>query len=211
MSYGLAVLFHLFRRDVPATRALAEATLRVSTEYDFPYWLASSTYARGWTLVEQGRIQEGLAEMHRAMAVFEATGSKIGYTQLYANLAQAQGKARQVEEGLVLLDKALALVRRNGERFYEAEIHRFRGELLLAQGSDLVEVERCYQQAGEVARRQAARSWELRATMSLARLLSQRGHAEKARRNLADIYGWFSEGFDTADLQQARALLEDLA
>jgi predicted ATPase len=130
---------------------------------------------------------------------------------LYANLAQAQGKARQVDEGLALLDKALALVRRNGEGFYEAEIHRFRGELLLAQGGDLVEVERCYQQAVEVARRQAARSWELRATMSLARLLSQQGRAEKARRSLADIYGWFSEGFDTADLKEARALLEELA
>jgi predicted ATPase/DNA-binding SARP family transcriptional activator len=208
--YGLAALLHLFSRDAEATRASAKVCIRLSTEYGFSYWLASSMYGHGWSLVEQERIEEGLTQMFEAMAGFQATGMVIGCAQLYANLAEACGKAGQVDEGLALLDKALAFAQRTGERFYDAEIHRLRGELLLAQGGDVAEVERHYRQAIEVAHQQAARSWELRATMSLAHLLVQQGRKEEARRNLAEIYGWFSEGFNMPDLQEAQELLRDL-
>jgi predicted ATPase len=128
-----------------------------------------------------------------------------------ACLAGAHGKVEEVEEGLALIDKALETANRNEERCYEAEIHRLRGELLLQQGEAKTEAQHHYEQAIEVARRQSARSWELRATTSLCRLWQAQGRRKEARRKLAGIYGWFSEGFDTADLKEAKALLDELS
>jgi predicted ATPase len=132
-------------------------------------------------------------------------------------LADACGKAGQPEEGLSIVDEALALVHKTGERWPEAELHRLRGELLrvqaLAAGSKPTltqEVEACYRQALEVARRQQAKSLELRAATSLCRLWRQQGKWDEARELLAPIYGWFTEGLDTVDLQEAKALLQEL-
>jgi len=130
------------------------------------------------------------------------------------SLADAQAQAGQPEEGLTTLDEALALVEETDERYWEAELYRLKGELLLMQGDEAeteVEAERQYWHAIEVARRQRARSWELRATTSLARLWQEQGKTDEARQMLAEVYGWFTEGFDTADLIEAKALLEELS
>lgn len=129
-----------------------------------------------------------------------------------ALLAEAYGKAGQPEEGLTVLAEALAIVDNTGERNWEAELHRRKGDLLLIQqGQKVGEAEECFRQALDIARRQQAKSLELRAAMSLSRLWQQQGKRDEARQMLAEIYGWFTEGFDTADLQEAKVLLEELA
>jgi predicted ATPase len=127
-------------------------------------------------------------------------------------LAETYGDMEQREEGLTALDEALAMVARTGERFWEGELHRLKGTLLLARSAEpQAEAEACFRQALDVARRQHAKSLELRAAMSLSRLWQRQGKRDAARALLAPIYGWFTEGFDTADLQEAKALLEGLA
>ena len=131
---------------------------------------------------------------------------------MLALLAEAYAKIGQVEEGLTTLTDAMALVKKNGEHFYEAELHRIKGELLLSSSTENhAEAETCFHQAIDIARCQQAKSWELRATTSLARLLRKQGKNVEARQRLAEIYSWFTEGFDTADLQEAKALLEELS
>jgi predicted ATPase len=133
-------------------------------------------------------------------------------TRRLALLAEAYGKVGQTEAGLTALAEALAIAHRTGERFWEAEIHRLKGEFLLARatGHD-TEAEASFRQALDGARRQQAKSWELRAATSLARLWQQQGQRAEAHALLAPVYGWFTEGFDTADLQEAKALLDALA
>jgi predicted ATPase len=128
-----------------------------------------------------------------------------------ALLAEAYGQVGQAEEGLHLIVEALTVVDKNGERWWEAELHRLKGELLLQTVSDEPQVEACFLQALDVSRRQQAKSLELRAAMSLSRLWQRQGKRDEARELLAPVYGWFTEGFDTADLQEAKALLAELS
>jgi predicted ATPase len=207
---------------------------------------------RGWALAEQGQGEEGITQIRQGMAAFQALGQELGRPYHFALLAGAYGKVGQVEEGLSVLVEALALVDKTGERFYEAELYRLKGQLTLQQfhvpssrfqvqenqkskacpeGSRRskgqkakitnpqsptpnpqaeAEAEACFHKAIEVARRQQAKSWELRATASLARLWQSQGKRKEAHNLLAEIYGWFTEGFDTKDLQEARALLSEL-
>ena len=126
-------------------------------------------------------------------------------------LAWAHGKIGQMEKAFGVLAEAFEVVEQNGERFYEAELFRLKGELLLKRPTPDDEAEACFRQAIAVARRQSARTWEIRATTSLARLLSKQGKETEGRVMLAEIYGWFTEGFETADLKEAKALLEELS
>jgi len=126
-------------------------------------------------------------------------------------LAEIHGKAGQIDDGLSAIDEAISHVQRTGERYYEAEVHRIKGELLRMKGADEAEVEGHFQQAIEVARRQSAKSLELRATMSLCRLWQGHGKVDEAREMLAEVYNWFTEGFDTGDLMETKALLEELS
>ena len=150
--------------------------------------------------------------MHQGLAVCRAMESEIGRPVYHAMLAEAYGGMGQAEAGLRLLAEALEHVEHTGERYYEAEVYRLKGELLLRQAvPDEEQAEACFQQALDVARRQQAKALELRATMSLSRLWQQQGKRAEAHALLVPIYGWFTEGFDTADLQDAKALLEELA
>ena len=152
-----------------------------------------------------------MAQMRQGLAARRATGAGITLAEYPARLGEAYGRIGQAEEGLRLLAEALAVVDK-GDRWYEAELNRIKGELLLQQAvPDAPQAEACFQQALVVARRQQARSWELRAAMSLSRLWQQQGKRAEAPELLAPIYGWFTEGFDTPDLQEARALLDALA
>ena len=167
---------------------------------------------RGTALAAQGQGVEGIAQMRQGLAALRATGTAVGMPRYLAWLAEAYGQVGQVDEGLHLLAEALTIVDTTGERFYEAELHRLHGELLLRQAvPEAPAAEACFQRALDVARHQQAKSWELRAAMNLARLWQQQGKRDEARALLAEVYDWFTEGFDTADLQDAKALLEELA
>ena len=151
--------------------------------------------------------------MRRSMIMYGVTGGAVDLPHLLALLAEAHWAAGQVEEALGALAEALAMAEKTGERAYEAEMHRLHGELLLAQsrGAAVVEAEACYERAIEVARGQSAKSLDLRAAMSLGRLWAGQEKRGQAREMLTAIYGWFTEGFDTPDLQDARALLDELS
>jgi predicted ATPase len=159
----------------------------------------------------QGQREVGIAEMHQGRAGILATGQALTQPFCLVLMAEAIGYTGHVDHGLRLLDEALAAFEASGRGDMLTEAHRLQGEFLLRQAvPDAVQAEACFQQALIIARRQQAKSWELRAAMSLARLWQQQGKRDEARTLLAPVYGWFTEGFDTADLQEAKALLEEL-
>jgi predicted ATPase len=174
----------------------------------------------GRDLVRQGQGEAGIAQIRQGLAALRATGTEAELPWLLSMLATACGSTGRAEEGLSLVAEALAIVRRTGKRLDEAGLYRLKGELLLKSRSRSLacevqslesEVEGCFRQALDVARHQEAKSFELRAAMSLSRLWQRQGKRAEARQPLAEVYGWFTEGFDTADLQEARALLEALS
>jgi len=214
---------HQLRRDAQVVRERTEAVLRISAEHGFTLFMGWGSVLSGWALSERGEIEDGITQMQQGLTAWRDMGAELSLPEFLAALAQAYGRAGQAEEGLRLIAEALALVDKNGERCWEAELYRLKGELLLRQVEAEAGVEaeaepyhrsaeRCFERALEIARRQNAKSWELRAAMSLCRL--QRQHGATARHKaawgtLAEIYGWFSEGFETADLRDAKALLEE--
>ena len=215
-----AAWLHHLRREWPLTHERAEAVRALATEQGFAQFVAGGTFFRGCALAEwdpapgagQGQAEAGMAQMQQGLAAWRATGAKVLRPYGLALLAKASAQMGQHEAGLALLAEALTVLNDTGERRWEAELYRLKGEILLAHaaGHD-AEAEICFRQALDVARRQQAKSWELRAAMSLSRLWQRQGKRTEARELLAPIYGWFTEGFDTADLQEARALLEALS
>jgi predicted ATPase len=199
-----------FRRERAEAQAHAEAAMLLSTEQGFPSWLPIGMILRGWTLAAQGHGAESIAQIHQALAAQQAIGVKLGDAYWLALLAEAYGYEGQTHEGLDVVVKALATVHNRGGRWWEAELYRLRGELLLHTVAQPEEAEACLQQALEVAHHQHAKSLELRAAVTLSRLWQRQKKREEARQLLMPIYGWFTEGFDTIDLQEAKALLEEL-
>jgi class 3 adenylate cyclase/predicted ATPase len=209
-SLGFALLwaawFHLRRREGQPSQERAEAMMRLSVEQGFTLLLADGTFNRGAALAEQGQAAEGIAQMRQSL--------RPGRPPFhFALLAAAYGKVGQIEEGLTLL--AEALMGKAAERTVEAELYRLKGELTLqsrvqSREARVNEAEACFQKAIEVARKQSAKALELQAVMSLSRLWQQQGRRTEAHQLLSEIYGWFTEGFDTKDLQEAKALLEEL-
>ena len=205
-------MLHMLRRDVQAIQERAEAVIALSTDQGFPVWLAAGTFAKGWALAALGQSTEGIMQMRQGLAAWRTTGMSVAVPLWLVLLAEAYERAGKAEEGLTILAEALDVVDKNGERFYAAELYRLKGVLLLQQSVELQgKAEESLQQALDIARRQQAKSLELRAAMSLARLWQRQGECTEARELLAPVYGWFTEGFDTADLQEARALLQELS
>src|SRR6266511_416051 len=216
--------FHQFCQERAVAQERAEEAITICTKQGLALWLAWGTITRGWALAEQGQGEAGIAQIRQGLAAAPATGAE-GFFRTYflALLAQAYQTVGQPEAGLRVLAEAVAQVEKTGERFWEAEIYRLKGELLLkAEGEGLARSvvegmqdaespEGCFLKAIEIARRQEGKSLELRATVSLGRLWQQHGKKDEARHMLAEIYGWFTEGFDTVDLRQAKALLEGLS
>jgi len=179
--------------------------------WGFPLWVAYSAILRGWALAHQGQAQEGIAQTEQGLKAQRATGSKQNRSYFPALLAEAYGTMEQPEVGLTALAEALAVVDTTGERWYEPELYRLKGVLLLQQSSDnQADAESCFHHALEIARTQQAKSFELRTATSLARLWQQQGKRQEAHDLLAPVYHWFTEGFDTVDLKDAQALLEAL-
>ena len=196
------------RREGQAVQERAEAAITLSTEQEFPLWEAHGTIMLGWALAEQGQGEEWIAPIRQGLSIWQATGAVLVKPRLLCLLAEAYRHVSQLEEGLMVLTEALAAVNKTEERFYEAELYRLKGELLLIESPDNhAEVETCFQKAIAVAQNQQAKSWELRAAMSLARLWQQQNKRIEAYGLLTPVYNWFTEGFDTADLQEAKALL----
>ena len=223
-SLGIALVFaawlHLLRRAGPLTQECADAAIALAAEHGFTVLFAQGTIYRGWALAErsaepaagQGQREEGITQMQQGLAAWRATGAKVFRPYGLALLAEASAKLARHEAGLTLLAEALGMTNDTEERRWDAELYRLKGELLRARATEQdTEAETCFRQALDIARHQQAKSWELRAVISLSRLLHQQGKKEEARQMLAEIYGWFTEGFDTADLQQARTLLEELS
>jgi class 3 adenylate cyclase/DNA-binding winged helix-turn-helix (wHTH) protein/predicted ATPase len=226
-AYSLATaqhfagLLHQSRREVQVVQEQAEAEMALSSTQGFVEWLAGGMMLRGWALAQQGALEEGIAHLQQGLDSWLAKGNELGKTHILARLAEAYSKAEQPAEGLGVLADALAAVRHNAEHLYEAELYRLKGTLLLQSGgrglapedcpSRTAEAEACFRQALDLAHHQQTKSLELRATMSLARLWQAQGKRAAAYELLAPIYGWFTEGFGTADLQEAKALLEALA
>jgi predicted ATPase len=199
------------RRDVPAVHEQAEAAIALATEQGFPYWAAYGASLRGWALAMQGQGEEGVDQVRQGIAAWRATGAALVVPYFCTMLAEVCAHLGHPADGLQALAEAYALVEQYEERWWEAEIYRLQGVLLLRQPeTSQAEAEACFQRALDVARRQEAKSLELRAAMSLSRLWQQQGKQAAARALLAPIYDWFTEGFDTADLQEARALLVEL-
>ncbi len=213
-----SALFYQLRRDGRTAQARAQATIALVNEHGFsPLWGAHGTLVRGWALAEHGQAKEEIAHIHHALDVLQTVGFHLYRPYFFGLLAEALGKAGRAQEGLGVLAEALATGHRTGERWYDAELHRLQGELTLeplesgVPGVDReTKAEACFLKAIETARQQGARLFELRAVMSLARLRRRQGRRAEARSELAEIYGWFTEGFDTQDLQEARALLGEL-
>jgi TOMM system kinase/cyclase fusion protein len=215
-----AALLHQLRREWHLTHERAEAVIALIAEQGFALWGALGTFMRGWALAQRshepgagrGPAEEGMAQIQQGLAALRAIPAEVFRPYGLALLAEASAKVGQREAGLTLLAEALTLTNDKEERRWDAELYRLKGELLLARAAEHdMEAETCFQQALAVARRQEAKSWELRAAMSLSRLWQQQGKPAEARALLAPVYGWFTEGFDTADLQEAKALLEALA
>jgi predicted ATPase len=205
-------MVYQLRRDVPAVQAQAEATIALATEQGSPFRIAQGTSMRGWALAMQGQGEEGSTQIRRGIAAWQASGAAFHIPYLYTLLAEVCDHLGHPEDGLQALAEAHTMVEQHEERWWEAEISRLRGVLFLRQpGIPQAETEAWLQRALDVARHQEAKSLELRAAMSLARLWQQQGKQAEARELLAPIYGWFTEGFDTADLQEAKALLEEFA
>jgi predicted ATPase len=209
-ALGCAAALHQLRREWQAAQERAEAAIALAREQGFTLWLAMGTILRGWALPLQDQQAERIALMRQGLAAYRATGAAVAQSYFLALLAEAYGKGGKAEEGLCVLAEALKAVAHHGERFYEAELCRLKGELLLmASAAQHAEAEACFQQALAVARRQEAKSLELRAAINLSRLWQQHGKQDAARQLLAPVYGWFTEGFDTADLREAKALLAE--
>jgi class 3 adenylate cyclase/predicted ATPase len=216
---------HHFRREGHETLEQAQAAITLSDEQGFPFWMAWGTILRGWALAEE---EEGIAQMRQGLSSLQATGAELVRPYIFAKLGEAYGAGGQPEKGLISLAEALPVAYKTGEHWSEAEVYRLRGELTLQklQVSDSTvqapdpqhvisnlqaEAEAYFQKAIDIARQQQAKSWELRASTSLARLWQQQGKQREARQMLAEIYRWFTQGFGTKDLQEAKALLDELA
>jgi class 3 adenylate cyclase/predicted ATPase len=205
-----AALLHNLRREFAEGRGRAEAAIEIASEHRLLQWLAFGNICRGFALVGLGQRTDGIAQLQTGLADWHGTGARVLDTQWLGFTAEACAQAGRFDDALAALDRASATVAATGECYYQAELHRLKGAVLSETG-DAAEAASWLQQAIDIARGQQAKSLELRAATSLARLWAGRGKRQQAIDLLAPVYGWFKEGFDTADLKDAKALLDELA
>ncbi|MEH2534478.1 class 3 adenylate cyclase/predicted ATPase [Bradyrhizobium sp. AZCC 1588] len=212
LALVFAAMIYQHRREAEPAREHAEAAIAVCAEHGIaPHLAAAASVLRGWAIAVRGQAVEGIAEIRDGLAAVQPTGVRIRRPFYLALLAEASARAGEIEQGLTALAEAVAAVEETGERRWEAEIYRLIGELTVARpGGDRTEAEAYFRRALDVAGRQSAKALELRATTSLARLWRDQGKQQQASDLLAPVYGWFTEGFDTPDLRDAKALLDAL-
>jgi predicted ATPase len=206
-----AGIVHQLRGDVASLRDVADSLIALSTEHGFAQWLAFGRILDGWIQAEQGRGEPAIDQLRREIGEYRAMGNDLWVPCFLSFLVSAHLKQGAVGEGLAAVADALATGDTTGSRLWDAEFHRLQGELLLAREPGAgPEAERAFRQAIELARQHHTKSWELRAATSLSRLWQRQGRRPEAARQLTEIYSWFTEGFDTADLREARLLLAEL-
>jgi predicted ATPase len=199
------------RRELLVVSMQAEASMTLAHQQEFPLLRAMGTVFQGWVLAEQGRKDEGIEQIRQGIAAFRATGAELLRPYFLGLLAEAYGRSEHTDKGLEALDEALALVERTGERLHESEFYRLKGQLLLTRSMDNHSAaEACFHHALTIARHHQAKSLELRVAVYLSRLWQQQGKHDQARHLLGEVYGWFTEGFDTGDLKEAKAILDEL-
>jgi len=204
-------LLHQFRREWHIVQDRISAALPLAADHGMAIVLAVGPIMQGWALAMQGEGTEGLRQLQQGLEAYQATGAVFQRPHFLAMLAEVYGRVGQLADGLSTIAEALMLVEQTEERYYEAELHRLKGELLLQQTiPDASQAAVCLLQALDIARSQQAKSLELRAATSLARLWQSQGKRQEAYDLLAPVYGWFTEGFNTADVQDAKALLDEL-
>jgi predicted ATPase len=215
LSFALsfAAWFHQFRGDWKAVKTQVEESMALATEQGFSPRRAQADFLQGWLLVEQGNSRAGITQMSMILAGEQGRGVAGRWiAHSAALLGEILGRSGRISEALNVVTEAIIRTQQSGGRFYEAELHRIKGELMLAQTPAYEQqAEVCFHNALNVARAQGAKSLELRVVMSLSRLRQRQGKVAEARQKLAEIYGWFTEGFDTADLKAAKTLLEELS
>jgi len=209
-AFMSAAYHYVSLKKVGHARDMAEKAIALSREHGFSFFLGGAFGPMGWVLAEEGQLEEGINKIHDGLEILKNIGSWLLYQQELYLLAETYLKAVKISEGLAVVEETLAMARDKGFWLDEPEIHRLKGELLLLGDSPINEAEICFWRAIEIARRLKAKSWELRATMSLCRLWRSQGKGQQAKALLSDIYNWFTEGFGYTDLQEAKALLEDL-
>jgi predicted ATPase len=212
-AFSFAAQIYQRRRQVALVQEWAEAAITVATNHGFPFFLAWGMVLRGWSLAEQGQGEEGTTQLRQGLATWQATGTLLTRPHALALLAEAYGRSGQAADGLRALEEALAAVQTSGERWWEAELYRLTGEFLLLQDSTRAKAEAAeasFRRALATAHRQGAQALKLRASISLCRLWQRQGREVEARHLLEETYNTFTEGFDTADLETAGALLAEL-
>ena len=208
--HGFASYIHELRREPEQMKARAEARLRLSIEWGYPAGKALSEIYLGWADAIAGDLERGIARIRKYMTELEASGCEYTHDRCLSFIAIALSRVGRFDEALKAIDESFSFTDKTGQHYYKAELHRLKGELLLARDpSDGARAERCFRSAIDIAREQQARSWELRAATSLARLARGTKRKEDARTILTATYGWFTEGFDTRDLKDARVLLNE--
>jgi len=200
------------RREIELAEEWADRTIAYATEHGFPYWLTLCSMLKSWLLDQQGPSAAGVAQFRQGLDGYRATGAKLGLSWFLTLMAEMLAKHGATEEALGMIAEALAHIDASSERYYEAEVHRVKGELLLTRGGPdaAAAAEASFLHALEVARRQSAKVWELRTATSLARLWGAQDRRRAAGELLTGVYGWFSEGLDTTDVRDARSVLDEL-
>jgi adenylate cyclase len=210
-TLAFAATVHVLRRDLSAARRRAKTTMEMSVEQRHSFYLGHGSVSHGWARAAQDQVEDGIAEIDQGIATFRATSAQTWIPYFLGLQAETYARAERIDDGLASVAEALALAEDTEQHCWQAELNRIKGGLLLAASSkNPGEAESCFSQALDIARHQQAKSWELRAAVSLGRLWRQQGRIDKARDLLSPIYGWFTEGFDTPDLIDAKVLLDEL-
>ena len=208
-SLALDTLFRLLSRDIKVLEPLAKEVYDLSAKKGFMFFMGVGVFKTGFVLVHQGHVQEGINKLHQALDLYRATGVRFTLTDLLGSIAEAYGILGDIEKAMDFMEQAITEVQRGGEQYYEAELYRIKGEILLkARRKDEEEAEECFLQSIKIARRQKAKSLELRTSMSLCRLWQQQGKKKEAKKLLQKIYSKFNEGFETQELMEAQVLLK---
>jgi predicted ATPase len=211
-ALGMLANHYQIRRETEAAQHWSAETLTYATAHGFPYWTSLSSMVGGWVMAHHGQLGAGIDQLRGGLDRYLATGARLGLSWFLVMLAELYAMNRQWDEGFDALDRALSHVAQTGERYYEAEVHRLKGDFIWLQGGSSASpaAETFLRQALGIAREQSAKSWELRAATSLAKLWRDEHRPEEARDLLAGVLDWFSEGFDTPDLQNATRVLDEL-
>ena len=209
LALNAAAHLHLFLKDVETALGLIEAINAIVIELKPPLWLATLAFLHGWVLIEMGQVEDGLAEMEKGLDDYRMIGTRDLLSIYLSQLAMAYAQAGRIDEGFKRLQEAEAFIQETGECLYEAEMLRIKGEILLkGSHANRDEAEICFRKAKQTAIQQGAKSWELRAALSLGRLLGKGDRGQEGRQQLMDVYSGFTEGFETPDLQEANKLME---